>query len=83
MRLAIFYHNLASKSPSCPTLVQVKELDFAYYLRRTRTCYCAARKQYTLTGYSTNLDASPERNDLPLFHTSYSSPTGKPKGEKA
>lgn len=35
MRLAIFYHNLASISPR-PTLVQKqKELDFAYYLSYT------------------------------------------------
>src|SRR5947208_10481601 len=42
MRLILFYHKIASKSPSCPTLAKaplsvakVKELDFAYDLR----CY--------------------------------------------
>ncbi len=37
MRLVLFYHKIASKSPSCPTLGRkVKELDFAY-LRAPRT----------------------------------------------
>jgi hypothetical protein len=31
-RLAIFYHKIASKSSSCPTLAKVKELDFARVL---------------------------------------------------
>jgi hypothetical protein len=45
MRLVLFYHKIASKSPSRPTLVTVKELDFAY-LRAPRTACGAATKQY-------------------------------------
>src|SRR5438876_5434863 len=47
-RLGIFYHKIALKSPSCPTLAKVKELDFAY-LRCTRTAYCAGTNQHTHT----------------------------------
>ncbi len=47
-RLAIFYHNIGSISPSCPTLAKVKELDFAC-LRVPRTSLCAATKQYNHT----------------------------------
>ena len=36
MRLLLFYHKIASISPLCPTLVQVKELDFAYLHQYTR-----------------------------------------------